>query len=68
MSVLIRKELLKKFGKKVAFDTKILYGGSVDEKNAADFVSIGKVDGLLVGKASLNAKKFSEIVKLVSKL
>jgi len=68
MAVLIRKELLKKFGKKMAFETKILYGGSVDEKNAADFVGVGKVDGLLVGRASLNAKKFLEIIKGVSNI
>lgn len=68
MSVLIRRELLKMFGKKIAFSTPILYGGSVDEKNAADFVKLGKVDGLLVGAASLNAKRFSEIIRRVSKI
>ncbi len=68
MSILIRKELLKMFGKKTAFSTPILYGGSVDEKNAAEFVKLGKVDGLLVGGASLNANKFTEIVRKVSGL
>ena len=68
MSVLIRKELLKMFGKNIAFSIPILYGGSVDEKNAEDFVKIGRVDGLLVGSASLNAKKFAEIIKRVSKI
>ena len=68
MSVLIRRELLKMFGKKIAFSIPILYGGSVDEKNAADFVSTGKVDGLLVGGASLNSKKFSTIIKRVSEI
>lgn len=68
MSVLIRRELLKVFGKKIAFSIPILYGGSVDEKNAADFVKFGKVDGLLVGNASLNAKKFAEIIKRVSEV
>lgn len=68
MSILIRRELLKMFGKKIAFSIPILYGGSVDEKNAADFVKLGKVDGLLVGAASLNAKKFSEIIRKVSKI
>lgn len=68
MTILIRKELLKMFGKKVAFLTPILYGGSVDKKNAVDFVKLGKVDGLLVGSASLNPKKFVKIIKNVSKI
>jgi len=68
MSVLIRRELLKMFGKKTAFSIPIIYGGSVDEKNAADFIKYGRVDGLLVGAASLNAKKFIEIIKRVSEL
>lgn len=68
ISVLIRRELLKMFGKKIAFSIPILYGGSVNEKNAADFIKFGRVDGLLVGSASLNAKKFSEIIKKVSEV
>lgn len=68
ISVLIRKELLKTFGKKIAFSVPILYGGSVDEKNAADFVKLGRVDGFLVGEASLNTKKFSEIIRKVSEI
>lgn len=67
-TILIRKELFRMFGKRVAFGTPILYGGSVDEKNAADFVRLGKVDGLLVGSASLSPKKFIKIVKNVSKI
>lgn len=49
---------LKKFLKK----GKILYGGSVNSKNAPDYIKIG-FDGLLVGSASLIAKEFVQIVK-----
>ena len=42
----------------------ILYGGSVNEKNAADFVQ-GEIDGVLVGGASLKADSFSAIVRSV---
>lgn len=68
MSILIRRELLKMFGKKIAFLIPILYGGSVDDNNAEDFIKLGRVDGLLVGNASLNVKKFTEIIKNASKL
>lgn len=67
MSIFIRKVLSDKFGKDVS-RTKILYGGSVSEKDAGDFLENGGIDGLLVGRASLNAKKFSEIVKICEAL
>lgn len=38
---------------------KILYGGSVDEKNVRDFIYIEHCSGLLVGGASLEADNFS---------
>lgn len=37
---------------------KILYGGSVNEKNCKEILSLTNIDGLLVGKASLDASKF----------
>jgi triosephosphate isomerase len=43
----------------------ILYGGSVNSKNAKDYIEVG-FDGLLVGGASLNPKEFVEIVKSCS--
>ena len=44
----------------------ILYGGSVNEKNALSIFSMPDVDGGLVGGASLNAQQFVEIVKCIS--
>lgn len=44
----------------------ILYGGSVNEKNAEALFSMPDVDGGLVGGASLNAQQFVEIVKCIS--
>lgn len=43
---------------------RILYGGSVNAKNAAEFLKEKNIDGLLVGSASLNPQSFSEIVNL----
>ena len=42
---------------------RIIYGGSVDEKNAKSFNGLSNVSGLLVGSASLKAKSFIKIVK-----
>ena len=49
------------FSQQVAQSMKILYGGSVNEKNIDDFVTNGGIDGVLVGKASLDIKKFKLI-------
>ena len=53
----IRALLLKRFGK-TAHDLRILYGGSVDPNNAADYLSTSHVDGVLVGNASLDPRAF----------
>lgn len=63
INILIRRELLNIIGKKYAAKIPILYGGSVDDKNAALFVKDGRMDGLLVGGASLSANKFIKIIK-----
>ncbi|KKT21830.1 MAG: Triosephosphate isomerase [Candidatus Giovannonibacteria bacterium GW2011_GWC2_43_8] len=68
ITTIIRRELYRMVGKRIASKIPVLYGGSVDEKNAHAFVKDGAVDGLLVGGASLNAKKFINIVKAVSEV
>jgi triosephosphate isomerase len=68
MSIFIKKILSDKFGLKMIEDIKIIYGGSVDEKNTLDFIKNGASDGFLVGRASLNEKKFSNIVKICEAL
>ena len=56
----IKKKLATKF-KSCKILPKIIYGGSVNNINSKDILSIDGVDGALVGGASLNAKKFIEI-------
>ena len=58
----IRKTLAGHFGKELAQQTPILYGGSVKSSNAAELFSQPDVDGGLVGGASLNAEEFVKIV------
>ena len=60
----IKKQLLKLFPKNLAEKIKILYGGSVDSKNAKDYIDVG-FDGLLVGGASLKAGEFVKILKTI---
>lgn len=42
--------------------TRILYGGAVNPKNAAEIFAVEGVDGALVGRASLKAADFSAII------
>ncbi len=58
----IRKTLASLYGKKIAEDTTIQYGGSMNEKNAAELLAKPNVDGGLIGGASLVAEKFAVIV------
>lgn len=46
----------------------MMYGGSVDADNAASFLTDGLVSGLLVGRASLDPKAFSQIIKIAEKV
>lgn len=68
MSVFVRKILSDKFKVKDISKIKIIYGGSIDEKNTEEFIKEGKADGFLLGRASLNPKKFSKVVKICEAL
>lgn len=68
MAIFIRKTLSDLSTPQTASKVMILYGGSVNEKDAGDFVRHGGVDGLLAGRASLDAKKFLEIVRVTDAL
>ena len=54
----IRKIVSKKINK-----TKILYGGSVDEKNYKEFLKSDYIDGIFIGRAALNANNFIKICR-----
>ena len=64
MVIYIRRVLTDLSSPDIANNVRILYGGSVSSKDASDFMTNGGVDGLLVGRASLDAKKFVEIIKI----
>ena len=58
----IRKTLAAMYGAEVAETVTIQYGGSMNEKNAAELLSKVNVDGGLIGGASLIPEKFAAIV------
>lgn len=62
-SIFIRKTLAKLLGRSVGTAIPILYGGSVEAENIAEIVSIGEVDGVLVGHASLDSDSVKNMVR-----
>lgn len=65
MHAVIRTQLASKYGKEVADNISILYGGSVNAANAKELFSCPDVDGGLVGGASLKSREFVEIAKSI---
>ena len=60
---IVRAEVAKLFGDRVAANMRILYGGSVKPDNATALMSQEEIDGALVGGASLKPDSFAAIVK-----
>jgi len=54
------KTVREKFSGGVADNIRILYGGSVNSKNATSIFSCADVDGGLIGGASLKPDEFSD--------
>ena len=64
----IRNEIEKKYGKEVAENVIILYGGSVNKNNCEELFSTSDIDGGLIGGASLKIDEFNEIIKISNKI
>ena len=59
----IRNEIAKEYGKDVAENVIIQYGGSVKSTNAKELFEMSDIDGALVGGASLKVEEFAKIVE-----
>ena len=68
MHMYIGKVVSKLYDAETADNLRILYGGSVNGKNAKEILSACGVDGALIGGASLKADEFSEIAVIASKI
>jgi triosephosphate isomerase len=63
---MIRPTIASMFDRDVAQSVRMLYGGSVTSKNAAEFFTQPDIDGALVGGASLKPDEFIQIVNICS--
>ncbi len=59
---LIRKTLCEVYGDGIGREVRIQYGGNANPENIASFMAQPDINGALVGGASLDAVKFSEII------
>uniref|UniRef100_A0A7C4YRP0 Triosephosphate isomerase n=1 Tax=candidate division WOR-3 bacterium TaxID=2052148 RepID=A0A7C4YRP0_UNCW3 len=61
-------EEMHRFIKGFAKENMVIYGGSVDDKNAKGLLEMPNIDGALVGGASLKPEKFLTIIKTAENL
>jgi triosephosphate isomerase len=64
-TLFLRKILVEIFGKDWASAIRIIYGGSANAENCQAIIGGGEVDGLLVGRESLNPENFVNLFKAV---
>lgn len=62
MHCFIRKSVENKYGKEIAENLSILYGGSCNSSNAKELFACQNIDGGLIGGASLDANDFTKII------
>ncbi|QRR02823.1 triose-phosphate isomerase [Dyadobacter sandarakinus] len=63
MHAALRGHIAEKYGREVAEEISILYGGSVTAASAAELFASPDIDGGLVGGASLKSREFTNIIK-----
>lgn len=64
----IRSQVEQLYGKRVAEQMRVLYGGSVDDTTVRGYLEVPGCDGALIGGASLNPYKFAGIVDAAYRL
>jgi triosephosphate isomerase len=57
------RALVEARSRRAAAELRILYGGSVSERNAAEVFALPNLDGALVGGASLDPARFAQIAR-----
>jgi triosephosphate isomerase (TIM) len=65
--VLIKKILVEMFGERFARNVALVYGGSVNAENVQAVCLEPGMDGVLVGRDSLNPREFGKIIERLNK-
>ena len=64
----VRGAVAQIYGGETASIIRIQYGGSANEKNIGDLMTMPDIDGALIGGASLKVDAFTEMVRVTSTL
>ncbi len=64
----VRSVVAQLYGQPVADNTRILYGGSTNEKNIGEIMAQPDIDGALIGGAALKVESYSAMVRTTSEL
>lgn len=59
---LLRQEISQRYGNQIADKVRILYGGSVNPNNIRMLMAAPDIDGVLIGRASLDADSFIQMM------
>jgi triosephosphate isomerase (TIM) len=59
----VRATVAKLYGSQVAANTRILYGGSTNDKNIREIMAQPDIDGALIGGAALKVESYAEMVR-----
>ena len=59
----VRAAVREVYGDDVAQATRVLYGGSTNDKNIAEIMGMADIDGALIGGAALKVDSYSAMVK-----
>ena len=59
----MRREISEMLSPRDADAIRLIYGGSVNPENSKELARIKDINGFLIGGASLNSKKFIDIIK-----
>lgn len=65
---IVRKQIEHMFGKKAASQVPILYGGAINSENGKQILALKGVDGLLMGRSSLIAPEFVDLVNAAAEV
>jgi len=63
MMLLVRKTIMDSYGEKALKAIRVVYGGAVNESNATEILAVPDLDGVLVGRASLDPTKLEVILQ-----
>lgn len=64
--IYLRKKIAGLYDNKTAREVRIIYGGSVNSKNIKSFIKEGRMEGALVGGASLHVQEFAAVIQRAS--